>query len=430
MNKIRKYKEETKEKQKEEFLKSLDDDERFSVTFDEWTSKRGRKHMNVNIHNSKGPTVNLGLIRVWGGQKSETLLKLLEEKLKEFGIDIERIISITTDAARIIVKLGRIVSATHQLCLAHAIHLAVGHLLYEKKKKSKKEKKSGKTQRDHLNDSSSDGETSADLASLESPADSDFSDEDEGSPPVENQESNADESGGDVIDEIDYDEGLRVISTNEPTNEVPQLAAQYREVVKKVRDISKKFGGKSTVLKDELAKLFKAAALGKKESLKMDVATRWNTLVDMLHRYYIAHEPVDARLNLLEYNKEKMISDSDLATVKLLVEALLPVKQVAEKLCKHDMTILKADVAMGFLLDKLSLKIANPLAILLADSLKRYYLKRRNTEILQLMAYLDDDPTKRYVSKTCHIPAGIHIHKRVPLCSNIYLGFLHMGMGA
>ena len=44
---------------------------RFSITFDEW-SGRNRRYMTINLHLKGGDWINLGMIRVWYSQKSET----------------------------------------------------------------------------------------------------------------------------------------------------------------------------------------------------------------------------------------------------------------------------------------------------------------------------------------------------------------------
>lgn len=42
------------------------------------------------------------------------------------------IVSITTDGAKVMVKMGRQLPIIHQLCMAHGLHLAVMDVLYSK----------------------------------------------------------------------------------------------------------------------------------------------------------------------------------------------------------------------------------------------------------------------------------------------------------
>lgn len=104
---------------------------RFSVTFDEWTSTRNRRYMNVNVHYGGSEFWNLGLVRVKGSMPAEKCVDLLTTKLNVFGLDVERdIVSICTDGASVMVKVGNLLKAEHQLCFAHGVHLAVQDVLY------------------------------------------------------------------------------------------------------------------------------------------------------------------------------------------------------------------------------------------------------------------------------------------------------------
>ena len=56
--------------------------------------------MTLNVNGSYPDWVNLGIIRVWGSQTAETLLKLVETRLRGFGLSIDRdIIAMVTDGA-------------------------------------------------------------------------------------------------------------------------------------------------------------------------------------------------------------------------------------------------------------------------------------------------------------------------------------------
>ena len=57
----------------------------------------------------------------------------VENKLSEFSLSLSRhIVAVITDGACAMVKFGRCVDCEHQLCYAHAIHLAVCDVLYKK----------------------------------------------------------------------------------------------------------------------------------------------------------------------------------------------------------------------------------------------------------------------------------------------------------
>ena len=106
--------------------------ELFSLTFDEWTSLKNRRFMNVNVHSYDNVFWNLGLVRIKGSMPAEKCITYLQNTLKEFSIAIENIISITTDGAAAMKKVGRLLDVNHQLCLAHGIQLSVIKVLYKR----------------------------------------------------------------------------------------------------------------------------------------------------------------------------------------------------------------------------------------------------------------------------------------------------------
>ena len=79
---------------------------RLSLTFDECTSLRKRRYLNLNVH-SKGLFWNLGLVRVHGSLPAE---KCVQTKLNDFGLSLDQdIVCITTDGASVMKKIGKII---------------------------------------------------------------------------------------------------------------------------------------------------------------------------------------------------------------------------------------------------------------------------------------------------------------------------------
>ncbi|CAG4966535.1 unnamed protein product [Parnassius apollo] len=110
---------------------------KLSLSFDEWTSSRNARYMNINIHIGVEFTdgsrfKNLGLVRMDGSMPSETCIRHLKEKLSEFELSLDRnIVAIVTDGASVMLKVGRNLRAYYQVCLAHGIQLAVLDVLYK-----------------------------------------------------------------------------------------------------------------------------------------------------------------------------------------------------------------------------------------------------------------------------------------------------------
>ena len=99
---------------------------------DEYTSIKTCHYMNINVH-TNGSIYNLGLVHVVGSMPSEKAVEIVSEKLSEFKLEFNNdIVSTTTDGASVMVEFGHLINPLHHICYAHAIHLAVGDVLYVK----------------------------------------------------------------------------------------------------------------------------------------------------------------------------------------------------------------------------------------------------------------------------------------------------------
>jgi hypothetical protein len=112
----------------------------FSVTLDEYTSAKNRRYCVVNIHLPEGKYTSLGMVRVCGSLPAEKGAELLQKKLQEFDLSLRHdIVCVTTDGARVMQKMGRILAIPHQLCHAHGLHLAVCDVLYKIRREPEEE---------------------------------------------------------------------------------------------------------------------------------------------------------------------------------------------------------------------------------------------------------------------------------------------------
>ena len=69
--------------------------------------------MSIHVYYSDGDSDNLGLVRIIGSCTSGILLQMVEDKLKDFGLNIAKnIITITRDGASVIWEFitGRLTS--------------------------------------------------------------------------------------------------------------------------------------------------------------------------------------------------------------------------------------------------------------------------------------------------------------------------------
>ena len=74
------------------FQCSKKEKKKFSLTLDEWTSKRNRRYINVNIHGMDKKQHNLGLIRIYGSCPAEKAVELVEQRLNEFCLNFTDIV--------------------------------------------------------------------------------------------------------------------------------------------------------------------------------------------------------------------------------------------------------------------------------------------------------------------------------------------------
>ena len=111
----------------------LDKHNRFSVTIDEWTSVRNRRYCGVNVHLKGGKHFGIGMMRGKGTLDAPKIARMLKEKLVKFGLSPDiHIVVTTTDGATVMEAFGRLMKPSgHQLCFAHAIHLAVNDVVYQ-----------------------------------------------------------------------------------------------------------------------------------------------------------------------------------------------------------------------------------------------------------------------------------------------------------
>lgn len=103
------------QKIREELTKKLsaliENGERFCLTFDEWSSTRNRRYMNLNVHTDK-EFWNLGLTRAKGTLPAEKCVKLVNDKLNKHGLRMEdHIIAATTDGAKVMTKVGGLIES-------------------------------------------------------------------------------------------------------------------------------------------------------------------------------------------------------------------------------------------------------------------------------------------------------------------------------
>lgn len=325
---------------------------KFSLTFDEWTSVRNRRYMVINVHEEGPQFWSLGLVRVFGSMPAEKCVELLEAKLKLFGLDLKTdIVGICTDGASVMVKVGKLIAAEHQLCYAHGVHLAVQDVLYKR--------------RDVNVISPTD---MPDLPETEVSEEGEGNEGESQDDDVDNDEADGAVFGVDVdLDEVDFDL-------------VPELSGEYQEIVANVRKVVKLFR-KSPTKNDAVLQKYVTEEIGKDLGLQLDCKTRWNSLLDMLKRFASLRGPIQKAL--IDLKNPITISDADFCVVDELVATLEPVALAVTVLSRRDINLLSAEAALVFCVQTLS-KQQSELPKVMAEAIKRRISERYTAHSLIL----------------------------------------------
>lgn len=330
---------EIKKQVRKEIKSMKDQDARFSISIDEYTSIKNRRYMNLNVHCNGGFFFNLGAIRVFGSMPAEKCVKLVQNHLRVFGLDMDKdIVAAVKDGATVMNKFGRDIKALSIVCLNHGIHLSVIDFLFKKN-------------------------PSEDFENVED---------------EEDEEENDDED-----DELQQETSFEV---TEVLNDDKEMKENFQETIKKVRKICKLFR-KSPVRNDENLQPQVMKALGKELKLALDVKTRWNSTVTMLRRFLLLTKEIKMALIQLDMNFD--FSDDEITLLQDLVNALEPLELAITRLSGQETTLKMADDILMFTATALS-DLKTELGDSLKDSFMSRMIERRNHEVMHLVWYLHD----------------------------------------
>ncbi|XP_047134946.2 uncharacterized protein LOC124812399 [Hydra vulgaris] len=283
---------------------------RFSLSFDEWTSTTNKRYININVH-IPNMHWNLGLIRVYGSMNAEKCIDVLKTRLKEHNVNIDTdIVAIVTDGPNVMVRVGKIIEAEHQLCLVHGIHLAVCDVLYKKS-------------------STPMSDTEAPLKETQNIVDETDDHEDE--------------------ENIDEEMGLGFLPpTNDGIANMDLLTNEQNinELVKKARRVVVLFKGSPTKNDAVLQKYVKEEK-GSELSLILDCKTRWNSLLSMLERFLALKTCIQKAL--IDLNHLVSLNESDFVVLSEIIEVFAPVKLAVDALCRRNANLCTADAVLIFL---------------------------------------------------------------------------------
>lgn len=365
-NRVVKFSERVREKiiqemQREKFL-----GKKFAITFDEWTSTANRRYMNINVH-SEGKFWSLGLLRVKGSMTAENCKDLVSKRLEDHKLSLTKdIVAIVTDGPNVMVKVGNLINAEHQLCFAHGLHLAVCDVLYKKKAASE-------TQSQVDKDSAADQDNAEDLSDKQI---------------LDDQESDDDDD-----DDLLSGSNMNLEFANS-SHEV-ELSSQGNidVIIKKIRKVVLIFK-RSTTKKDSNLSKYVIDEKGKDLSLLLDCKTRWNSLYTMLDRFMFLKSCVQKAL--IDLESPITIDENEFRKISDLLDVLAPIKLAAEKLCRREANLCSAEEVLKLMMEEVSTK-SSDIARKMTEALEKRIGQRRKLDVSGVLQYLrnpDSNSTK------------------------------------
>ena len=296
------------------------------------------RYLCLNLHGKTHDVFSLGMVAVPGSLPAESAIILIQDRLRDFGLDLKRhIVAAVTDGAAMMIKLVKLMGIEHQICHSHGGHLAVCDLIYKQKTNSAAGTRAIDAEAD-LNDDAEEEE-----------------EEEEKEEEVEEEEVEEEGNTEESVEgeEMTTDEGQNTADalTEELEPIIPGLQDNLSPIIKKIRRVVK-FFKKSPVRNAKLQSYIRAASSCNKSSqLVLDVITRWNSLLKMLKSYRKFPKEIEKALIDLG-RKDLILSDAEVASIDGLIDVLETVEVGTLTLSKNDTDLFKADGVIEFMIEK------------------------------------------------------------------------------
>lgn len=217
-----------------------------------------------------------------------------------------------------------------------------------------------------------------------------------------------DENGGEDFDGVQVSKNYNYL----------ELTDNYeiRVIIEKVRKIVRTFRKSPT--KNDVLQMYVKTDHGKELQLILDWRTRWISLLNMLESFVLLENSIKkAIINL----KIIPLLDTEYEIIKNIANILQPIKKITvEALCRRDMDLCKADVALKFMLCEIH-KINSSLSNDLENSPK-VRIKERRTFYSGILNFLNNPNSLNNTSDDCLKNPGLSEvqHKLEKLLKRLY----------
>ncbi|GFV91600.1 uncharacterized protein TNCV_770661 [Trichonephila clavipes] len=249
------------------------------------------------------------------------------------------------------VKFGKIMSCEYHLCYAHAIHLAVCDVLYNKQ---------------------------IDLVENT----------------VEVEDKSHEEEDNDESEELVEDLDKALDSEFESSVETDALflvtyaeknsITYINETIKKIRNVVKLF--RKSPIKNDILQKYGKEEFGCEKMVCLDTKTRWNSLLAMLERFLEIKSAISKAL--IDIKEEQMMVNVEFETVTTIVKGLKPEKIGLDKLCSRNTTLLTAESVFFFVIGEFN-EQNSEFAKNMKYSLIQRINERRSFNLIGLREYLN-----------------------------------------
>jgi hypothetical protein len=323
----------------------------FHVTSDGWSPEhsriRGERFVSLTVHFVDAEwQLRMHHIRgspLDGEHSASALSAFIKETLKEIGLPSSQLLGVVTDNARNAVSAARLCGQQSVRCACHVLNLVVSHALGKKLDDSPSPEDAVTDDDDKMDDNPVRAiickvrsavkryqQSKALQAAFGSAQEVTTGDEfyDEGVDAIRTVENDAAETGnaeGEAPTDGSFEEETvqGTITDGRASENATADGSSHTETTNDVQDVTQEAGRAGELAAESAATVCRTPL-----TLISDVRTRWNSTLLMLQRFCKLRKFVEGVLS----DGEAVLTPLEWATLKVIVEALLPFEQATRKL--------------------------------------------------------------------------------------------------